>query len=84
MNAYKVNVLKWFFGMSVVMIWCSLAFTKVLTPMMEFLFFNPGGNHGVFVVEKLENLIGAPGLTAFLITVAVIFLTILSANTIIT
>lgn len=83
MNAYKVNVLKWFFGMSVVMIWCSLAFTKVLTPMMEFLFFNPGGNHGVFVVEKLENLIGAPGLTAFLITVAVIFLTILSANTII-
>lgn len=83
MNAYKVNLLKWFLVLSVIMVWCSLTFAKVLTPMMGFLFFNPGGNHGVFVVEKIENLVGSPGLTAILITVAVIFLTVLSANTII-
>jgi S-DNA-T family DNA segregation ATPase FtsK/SpoIIIE len=83
MNAYKVSILKWFFGLSVVMVWCSVAFAKVLTPVMGFLFFNPGGNHGMFIVEKIENLIGAPGLSALLITIAVFFLTILSANTII-
>lgn len=83
MNAYKVSILKWFFGLSIVMLWCSVAFAKVLTPIMGFLFFNPGGNHGMFVVEKTENLIGAPGLSALLITIAVIFLTVLSAKTII-
>lgn len=57
MNAYKVNVLKWFFGMSVVMIWCSLAFTIVLTPMLDFIFFNQGGNHGVFIIDIYEYLI---------------------------
>lgn len=83
MNAYKINLLKWFFALAIIMVWCSVAFAKVLTPVMGFLFFNPGGNHGLFVVEKTENLIGAPGLSALLITIAVTFLTIVSANTII-
>ncbi len=83
MNAYKINLLKTFFALFIIMIWCSVAFAKVLTPVMGFLFFNPGGNHGMFVVEKVENVIGAPGLSAVLITIAVIFLTVVSANTII-
>ena len=83
MNAYKINLLKWFFALAIIMVWCSVAFAKVLTPVMGFLFFNPGGNHGLFVVEKTENLIGAPGLSALLITIAITFLTIVSANTII-
>ena len=83
MNAYKINLLKWFFALAIIMVWCSVTFAKVLTPVMGFLFFNPGGNHGLFVVEKTENLIGAPGLSALLITIAITFLTIVSANTII-
>ncbi len=83
MNIYKVNVLKCFLVLSVIMLWCSVAFAKILTPVTGFLFFNPGGNHGLFVVEKTENLIGAPGLSVLLITIAIIFLTVLSANTII-
>ena len=83
MNAYKINVLKWFFGLAVLMLWCSVTFAKAFTPALDFLFFNPGGNHGLFIVEKTENLVGAPGLTALLVTIAVIFLTFVSANTII-
>ena len=83
MNAYKFNVLKWFFALAVLMVWTSVTFAKVLTPVMGFMFFNPGGNHGLFVVEKTENLIGAPGLSVLLVLIAVVFLTFVSANTVI-
>ncbi len=49
---------------------------------MSNMVFNPGGNHGVFCVKQLENMIGPPGLTAILLIVALAFLTYLSAETI--
>lgn len=82
MNAYKVNLWKWFFALTIVMVWCSVTFAKFLSPIMGFLTFNPGGQHGQFVVEQAENLIGPPGLTAALFLIAVIFLTVLTAETI--
>ncbi len=82
MGAYRLNLWKWFLGMAVVMLWCSVAFAKYLSPLTGGMLFNPGGQHGVFVVEKVENLIGAPGLTALIVLVAVVFLTVLSARTI--
>lgn len=42
--------------------------------------FNPGGNHGLFCVQQLENVIGPPGLTALLLLTALAFLTYLSAE----
>ncbi|WP_027444521.1 FtsK/SpoIIIE family DNA translocase [Segatella baroniae] len=82
MKVYKVNLLSWFFGTMLVMIWSSVTFAKFLTPMMGDLVFNPGGNHGLFCVQQLENLIGPPGLTGVLLFVALAFLTYLSAETI--
>lgn len=82
MGAYKVNLWKWFFGMALVMVWCSVTFAKFLTPIMSDQVYNPGGNHGLFCVQQLENLIGPPGLTAILFLVALAFLTYLSAETI--
>ena len=82
MRAYSVNLWKWFFSMAVVMIWCSVTFAKFLTPLMGDLVFNPGGNHGLFCVQNLENLMGPPGLTAILLITALAFLTYLSAETI--
>lgn len=83
MRAYQnMNLWKWFFGMMVVMIWCSVTFAKFLTPLMGDSVFNPGGNHGLFCVQRLEDMIGAPGLTALLLVVAILFLTYLSAETI--
>ena len=81
-RAYHVNLWKWFLGTALVMIWSSVTFAKFLTPLMSNMVFNPGGNHGVFCVKQLENMIGPPGLTAILLIVALAFLTYLSAETI--
>ncbi len=81
-GAYKkLNLWKWFFGMSVLLLWCSLAFAKFLTPIFGDRIFNPGGDHGINAVNWFENIIGAPGLIALLIIVAIIFLTYLSSET---
>ena len=82
MNAYKVNLWKWFFCLMIVMIWSSVTFAKFLTPIMGGLIFNPGGKHGLFVVQNLENVVGPPGLTAILLFVAIAFLTYLTSATI--
>lgn len=82
MRAYKVNLLKWFFGLALVMIWSSVTMAKFLTPLMGDQVFNAGGNHGLFCVQQLENIVGPPGLTAILLLVALAFLTYLSAETI--
>jgi S-DNA-T family DNA segregation ATPase FtsK/SpoIIIE len=60
MRVYKVNLWKWFFGLALVMIWSSVTFAKFLTPMMGDQVFNPGGNHGLFCVQQLENIVGPP------------------------
>ena len=82
MKAYKINLWKWFLGMALVMIWSSVTLAKFATPLMGELVFNPGGRHGLFCVQQLENLAGPPGLTAILLLAALAFLTCLSAETI--
>ena len=82
MQAYKVNLLKWFFGMALVMIWSSVTLAKFLTPIMGDQVYNPGGDHGAFICQWLENVIGPPGLLAVLIIVAFAFLTYLTSETI--
>lgn len=78
----KINLWKWFLSTMLIMIWCSVTFAKFLTPLMGDQVFNPGGNHGLFCVQRLEGIIGFPGLTALLLIVAIAFLTYLSAETI--
>ncbi|MCR4774661.1 MAG: DNA translocase FtsK [Prevotella sp.] len=82
MRVYNVNILKWFLGLAVVMIWSSVALAKFLTPFITDMVFNPGGYHGLLCVETIENVIGPPGLIALLILVAIIFLIYLSRETI--
>lgn len=84
MKAYpKLNLWKWFFGMALVMIWSSVTFAKVLSPFMGDQVFNPGGDHGAYICQWLENVIGAPGLFAVLLIVALTFLTYITSETII-
>ncbi len=83
MRAYHVNLWKWFFALAFVMIWFSVTLAKALTPFYNWQVFNPGGNHGVFCVQNLENLVGPPGLIAILFVSAVIFLTLLTSETIV-
>lgn len=82
MKAYTVNLWKWFFCMGFVMIWLSVLLAKFLTPFMGENVFNPGGQHGLFCVQHLEDMIGSPGLLAILIITAIAFLTYLSHETI--
>ncbi|MBQ9231871.1 MAG: DNA translocase FtsK 4TM domain-containing protein [Prevotella sp.] len=83
MRAYKVNLLKWFMGLAIVMIWTSVTFAKFLTPFFTDAHFNPGGDHGLAICDILEGLFGAPGLTFLLAICAIAFLVYLSAETII-
>ena len=82
MPAYKINLWKWFFSMMIVMEWSAITFAKFLTPLTPGLIFNPGGKHGLFVVQNLENVVGAPGLTAILLFTAIAFLTFITTETI--
>ena len=82
MKAYRMNLLKWFLSLMVIMIWSSLTFAKFLSPLFVESHFNPGGDHGHFICQQIEGLVGAPGLTAILALVAIAFLTYISAETI--
>ena len=81
-KAYKVNLLKWFFALGILMVWASVTFAKFLSPLFTDACFNPGGDHGQYVSQFIENLIGTPGLTALLALIAIAFLTYASAETI--
>ena len=82
MKAYSVNLWKWFLGMAVLMVWGSVVLSKFLTPFMEEAVFNPGGDHGAFCVQTVENMLGAPGLIALLVFILIAFLSFVSSETI--
>ena len=81
-KAYRVNLLKWFMALMILMIWSSVTFSKFLSPFFGDACYNPGGDHGLYIQQAIENLLGAPGLTAVLALTAIAFLTYLSAETI--
>jgi len=83
MRAYKVNLLKWFMCLTILMIWASITLAKFLTPFFTEACFNPGGDHGMAICQQIEGFVGTPGLTAFLALTAIAFLTYLSMETII-
>ena len=82
MRIYQPNLWKWFFYLMIVMEWCSISFAKFLTPLCGNLSFNPGGAHGLYCMQTIENVVGAPGLIILLTFTALTFLTYLSAKTI--
>lgn len=82
MNAYKVNLIKWFFALSLIMVWLSVTFAMFLTPIMGDQVYNPGGGHGENCRQFLDGVIGTPGLIGVLGIVAIAFLTYLTSETI--
>ena len=44
--------------------------------------YNPGGDHGAFCVQYMENLVGTPGLIAILVIIMLAYLTYLTSETI--
>ena len=81
-GVYKLNLLKWFFSLMLIMIWCSVMFAEYVNPLLVDSVFNAGGKHGAFIAQTAENIIGTPGLTAILILVAIFYLVYLTSETI--
>ena len=81
-KAYKVNLLKWFLSLMILMVWASVAMSLLLAPFFTEACYSPGGDHGLFICHYLSNLVGTPGMTAILALTAIAFLTYLSAETI--
>ena len=81
-KAYRVNLLKWFLSMMIIMIWASVTFAKFLSPLFVDACYNPGGDHGIYICQWIENFVGAPGLTILLALTALAFLTWISAETV--
>lgn len=81
-KAYKVNLLKCFMVLMLLMVWTSIAFARFLQPLFEDACYNPGGDHGLFVCQYIENMAGLPGLLAVLGLSALGFFVYLSAETI--
>ena len=81
-RAYHINLLKWFLSLMIVMIWGSVMMAKFFTPLFEDACYCPGGDHGLYICQYIENLTGAPGLIAILALTAIGFMTYISAETI--
>ncbi len=82
MKAYRIKLLKWFLSVSLIMLWCSVAFAKMLAPLFAESHFNPGGDHGLAICQLLEGYIGEPGLLAVLLLIAVAYLVYISSETV--
>ena len=82
MRAYEISLLKWFLCSSLIMVWSSITLETFLSALFIYSFYDPGGDHGLYVCQWIENLVGAPGLTAILALAALGFLTYISAETI--
>lgn len=83
MQIYNIKFGKWFLLSMLFMVWASIAMSKILTSLLGDSFFNPGGDHGMYVCRSIENVVGEPGLIGILAIFAIAFLTYLSNKTII-
>ena len=85
-RAYKVRLWKWFLNCSILIIWlsvtCSYFFQQTFEGLSGWNFINPGGDHGLFISNWLNQCIGKVGTFMALLLTAVAYLAYLSSETI--
>ena len=85
-RAYKVRLWKWFLNCSILIIWlsvtCSYFFQQTFEGLSGWNFINPGGDHGLFISNWLNQRIGKVGTFMALLLTAVAYLAYLSSETI--
>ena len=72
MQAYELQIRKWFFSCFVGMYWSSIALGFLLGGVFEDSFVYPGGMHGYRLSEWITAQIGGPGLILLLLGTAVL------------
>lgn len=81
MQAYQLQVKKWFFGCFVGMYWSSVAFAFFFGSLFEDSFIYPGGLHGCRLSEWIIAQIGAPGLLLLLLSTAIFIGLVITRST---
>ncbi len=85
-RAYKVRLWKWFLNCSILIFWLSIAgsffFQQTFEDLSGWNFVNPGGDHGLFISNWLNQRIGKVGTFMVLLLTAVAYLAYLSSETI--
>ena len=81
-KAYQFNLLKWFIGCSIVMIWLSLTLAFGVQPFLTDSFIYPGGLHGYNACLWISSQIGKPGMFLLLLVTAILFALLLTRKTI--
>ena len=81
MQAYQLQIRKWFFSCFVGMYWSSIALGFCLGSLFEDSFIYPGGLHGYRLSEWITAQIGGPGLVLFLLGTAVLVGLVISRST---
>lgn len=80
-KAYHINLWKWFFGCSILMIWSSVLLGFLFDTLFSSSFLYPGGMHGHNLSLWLTSQIGQPGLILLLLAVALIYLVCIRRST---
>ena len=55
---------------------------QFVTPLVPESHFCLGGDHGLYMCQRIEGFVGAPGLFALLVIVAILFLMYVSSETV--
>ena len=82
LEAFRLNLWKWFFSTMLLMLWFSVALANFAAPLCPDLYFNPGGNYGADSVAYIEGNLGSPGLIGILAFFAIVYLVYVSSETI--
>ena len=81
MKAYNFNLIRWFIGCTITMIWMSVALGFIFSNLFSDSFIYPGGLHGYRISLWLQSQIGVPGLILLLLGTAILFSVALSRKT---
>ena len=82
MRITHFRVFRWFVACTFLMVWLSVFFQFVLSPIMQSSFIVPGGSHGMNIMNIMHDYIGVPGVILSLLLTMLLFCIYLTRRTI--
>ena len=76
------RVFRWFVACTFLMVWLSVFFQFILSPIMQSSFIVPGGSHGMNILNNMHDYIGVPGVILSLLLTMLLFCIYLTRRTI--
>ncbi|MBO4442598.1 MAG: DNA translocase FtsK 4TM domain-containing protein [Bacteroidaceae bacterium] len=82
MRITHFRVFRWFVACTFLMVWLSVFFQFILSPIMQSSFIVPGGSHGMNIMNIMHDYIGVPGVILSLLLTMLLFCIYLTRRTI--